>query len=164
MNRREFVKSLGVMAAASFVPVAYAAKSKLELEYLTCGWDNDRILEMVKILRAFDTDLINHGFEIVAHGEAVLEDNHYQDVHLLANVEKQFVNPKYDWLFIRNHIDHANIDGMVLVNLWRTFKDTPAPTNTVISKFSGVRMSVEYWYHNDNYAFDFHVIKEGETK
>ena len=163
MSRREFIKSLGVMAG-SFLPVAYSAKSEPELEYLTYGWDDDRLHKMVKILRAFDTDLINHGFEIVARGQAVIKDTHYHGVHLLANVEKQFVNPKYEWLFIRDHISHADIDGMALVNLWRTFKDTPAPTNTVISKFSGVRMSVEYWYHNDNYVFDFHEIKEGETK
>lgn len=184
MNRREFVKSLGVVAAASFVPIAYAAKSKPELDYLTCGRDGDQISKMLDMIKNVDLQLVKNGFKHLGYIEidSMYEANRVPNdgggyrstlkygpvkfevtgtgssIYSVENLYHLCSNPEDVAAYL------GNDSSLKLVHYIKEFDIICSPTPMVVSKFSGLRISKlpVYWETvmtlEDKYIFDMYTI------
>jgi hypothetical protein len=181
MNRRDFVKSLGVMAAASFVPVAYAAKSESELEYYVSMGETDQIHKMLDMIKDVDSKLVENGFRHLGFME--IDDLYEVDMvpndgggyrSTLKNGPVKFKITGNEFsTYLGNNIYHGMSNpedvlayfgkdsSLKLLHYIREFDIRSSPTPMVVSRFSGLRISKikpSLMQLEDRYIFDMYTI------
>ena len=160
MNRREFLKSMGCVSIASFLPVASGSGGP-KLEYMTFGSDKAEIEKMLQSLRRFDNRMIESGYKIVGKSTVI-----YCGMSIsvqIAGVREREAYREPDWWYVGNLEDFELEDNMSFFDLLVHIGDDPFVTQCgVVSRFSGVRIQNVFDMQTYKYRHvsDMYMIKE----